>query len=57
MTRARIAMRCAALLRGLAVLALVIVATVLLAGFGGGDHEPDVPTPQMNCAPKPVECQ
>jgi hypothetical protein len=41
----------------LAMVAACIVAAHLLAGCGGGDPEPDVQTPQVNCALQPVLCQ
>lgn len=45
------------LFRSMAAVAACIVLAHLLAGCGGGDPEPDVPTPQVNCALQPVLCQ
>jgi hypothetical protein len=45
------------LFRTLAMVAACIVLAHLLAGCGGGDPEPDVGTPQVNCALQPVVCQ
>lgn len=45
------------LMRSMAMVALCIVAAHLLAGCGGGDPEPEVGTPQVNCALQPVVCQ
>jgi hypothetical protein len=44
------------LFRTLALVAACIVLAHLLAGCGG-DPEPDVATPQVNCALQPVVCQ
>ena len=44
------------LFRSMAVVAACIVLAHLLAGCGGGDPEPDVATPQVNCALQPVVC-
>lgn len=45
------------LFRSMALVAACIVLAHLLAGCGGGDPEPDVATPQVNCAMQPVVCQ
>ena len=49
------------LLRGLfhsmAMVAACMLVAHLLAGCGGGDPEPDVNTPQVNCALQPVVCK
>ena len=45
------------LFRTLALVAACIVAAHLLAGCGGGDPEPDVATPSVNCAAAPELCK
>ena len=45
------------LLRAMCAVALILLAAHLLAGCGGGDPEPDVDTPQVNCALQPVVCK
>jgi hypothetical protein len=44
------------LFRSMAVVAMCLLLAHLLAGCGG-DPEPDVATPQVNCALQPVVCQ
>lgn len=43
--------------RGLVLLAPVLLNLHLLAGCGGGDAEPDKPTPTVNCAAHPEACK
>jgi len=45
------------LIRAMCAVFLIVLAVHLLAGCGGGDPEPDVQTPQVNCALQPVLCQ
>jgi len=45
-------------LRGLALLWVLLMASFLLAGCGGGgDPATDEPTPGVNCALQPVVCK
>lgn len=49
---------CRFILRMLAMLWLLLMATFLLAGCGGGgDPATDEGTPRVNCALQPVVCQ
>lgn len=46
------------ILRGLAVLWIVLLLAHVLAGCGGGgDPATDDPTPRVNCALQPVVCK
>ena len=43
--------------RALVLLAPALLTLHLLAGCGGGDPEPDQPTPSVNCAAHPEICK
>lgn len=40
-----------------AALAWLALAVLLVAGCGGGDPEPDVPTPHIDCVVHPESCK